>query len=93
MILFVALVAVLASIALMVVRAMAGPTIFDRLLAANSIGNGAILVLALYGFVTGRPDFLDLALTYALLNYVGTFAVLKFFRAGSLGADAEEQAP
>lgn len=92
MILFAALIAVLVSIGLMVFRLLAGPTIFDRLLAANSIGNGAILVVALFGFITGRPAFLDLALTYALLNYVGTFAVLKFFRAGSLGADAEERA-
>ncbi|MBN9027202.1 MULTISPECIES: monovalent cation/H+ antiporter complex subunit F [Kaistia] len=84
-----ALLAVLAAMALVVVRALRGPTTFDRLLAANSIGNGAILVLALFGFLTGRPEFLDLGLTYALLNYVGIFAVLKFFRLGSLGAEAE----
>ena len=84
------LLVVLVGIALLVVRALRGPTVFDRLLAANSIGNGAILVLALFGFLTERPDFLDLGLTYALLNYVGTFAVLKFFRRGSLGAEAED---
>jgi len=86
-----ALLAVLAAMALVVVRALRGPTTFDRLLAANSIGNGAILVLALFGFLTGRPEFLDLGLTYALLNYVGIFAVLKFFRHGSLGAEAEAE--
>lgn len=85
----VALVAVLAAIALMAARCLAGPTVFDRLLAANSMGNGAIVVLALFGFLTSRPEFLDLGLTYALLNYVGTFAVLKYFRQGSLGAEAE----
>jgi multicomponent Na+:H+ antiporter subunit F len=84
-----ALFAVLVAMVLVVVRALRGPTTFDRLLAANSIGNGAILVLALFGFLTGRPEFLDLGLTYALLNYVGIFAVLKFFRHGSLGAEAE----
>ncbi|MCX5497602.1 monovalent cation/H+ antiporter complex subunit F [Kaistia dalseonensis] len=84
------LAAVLVAMALMVARALRGPTTFDRLLAANSIGNGAILVLALFGFLTERPEFLDLGLTYALLNFVGTFAVLKFFRQGSLGAEAEE---
>ncbi|MDG9415037.1 monovalent cation/H+ antiporter complex subunit F, partial [Streptococcus pneumoniae] len=78
-----ALLAVLVAMALVVVRALRGPSTFDRLLAANSIGNGAILVLALFGFLTGRPEFLDLGLTYALLNYVGIFAVLKFFRHGS----------
>ncbi len=92
MILLAALFAVLAAIVLMMVRTLSGPTTFDRLLAANSIGNGAILIVVLYGFATGRPDFLDLALTYALLNYVGVFAVLKFFRGGSLGADGGEEA-
>ncbi len=92
MILLAALFAVLAAIVLMMIRTLAGPTTFDRLLAANSIGNGAILIVALYGFATGRPDFLDLALTYALLNYVGVFAVLKFFRGDSLGADSGEEA-
>lgn len=57
---------------------------FDRLLAANATGTVAVLLLAVFGFLTGRPDFLDLALVYAMLNVVGTIAVLKFFRYGSL---------
>ncbi|MBB3930691.1 multicomponent Na+:H+ antiporter subunit F [Kaistia hirudinis] len=85
-----ALLAVLVAVALLVVRVLRGPTTFDRLLAANSIGNAAIVLLALFGFLTERPEFLDLGLTYALLNYVGTFAVLKFYRSGSLGAGAED---
>ena len=93
MLLLGAVLAVLVAISLLMVRALAGPTVFDRLLAANVIGNGAILVVSLYGFLTKRPDFVDLALTYALLNYLGTFAVLKFFRAGSLGAESGERAP
>ena len=88
----VALLAVLIVLALLVFAALRGPTLFDRLLAVNSIGNVAILTLALFGFLTERPEFLDLGLTYALLNYVGTFAVLKYFRAGSLGAEAEGEA-
>ena len=55
-----AMLAVLAATALMVVRALSGPTVFDRLVAANAIGNAAILILALYGFLTGRPEFLDI---------------------------------
>ena len=86
-----ALLAVLAAIALMVARTLQGPTVFDRLVAANAIGNGAILVLALFGFLTGRPEFLDIGLTYAFLNIVGTLAVLKFFRHGDLGAAGEEE--
>ena len=81
-----AIVAVLVALALMLVRALRGPTIFDRLVAANSIGNAAIVFLALFGFLTGRPEFLDIGLAYALLNIIGVFAVLKFFRYGPLGA-------
>ena len=80
-----AAVALLATLALLLVRAVKGPTVFDRLLASNTIGNVAVLLLAVIGFLTGRPDFLDLALVYGLLNIVGTIAVLKFFRHGSLG--------
>jgi len=75
----------LATLALLLVRVLKGPTVFDRLLASNTIGTVAVLLLAVIGFLTGRPDFLDLALVYGLLNVVGTIAVLKFFRHGSLG--------
>jgi multicomponent Na+:H+ antiporter subunit F len=75
----------LATLALVLVRAVRGPTVFDRLLASNTTGTVAVLLLAVIGFLTGRPDFLDLALVYGLLNIVGTIAVLKFFRHGSLG--------
>jgi multicomponent Na+:H+ antiporter subunit F len=85
------LIAVLVAMALAVVRALRGPTTFDRLVAANSIGNGAILILALFGFLIGQPDFLDIGLAYALLNIVGTFAVLKFFRYGALGHEGIDE--
>lgn len=75
----------LATLALLLVRAVKGPTVFDRLLAGNTVGTVSVLLLATIGFLTGRPDFLDLALVYGLLNIVGTIAVLKFFRHGSLG--------
>lgn len=75
----------LATLALLLVRVVKGPTVFDRLLASNTTGTVAVLLLAVIGFLTGRPDFLDLALVYGLLNIVGTVAVLKFFRHGSLG--------
>jgi multicomponent Na+:H+ antiporter subunit F len=80
-----AVVLLLATLALLLVRLVRGPTVFDRLLANNTIGTVAVLLLATIGFLTGRPDFLDLALVYGLLNIVGTIAVLKFFRHGSLG--------
>ena len=77
-------IALLVALALMLARAILGPTVFDRLLAANTIGTLAVLLLAVIGFLTGRPEFLDLAIVYGLLNVVGTIAVLKFFRYGSL---------
>jgi multicomponent Na+:H+ antiporter subunit F len=77
--------ALLATTALLLVRAVKGPTVFDRLLAGNTIGTVAVVLLATIGFLTGRPDFLDLAIVYGLLNIVGTIAVLKFFRHGRLG--------
>jgi multicomponent Na+:H+ antiporter subunit F len=83
----VATIAVLVALALVVARALMGPTAFDRLLAANTIGTLAVLLLALFGFLTGRPEFLDIGITYALLNVIGTLAVLKFFRYGALGYD------
>jgi len=75
----VAMIAVLVSLALAMVRAIAGPTLFDRVLAVNSTGTLAVLALALIGFVTGRPEFLDIAILYTLLNLVGTIAVLRYF--------------
>jgi multicomponent Na+:H+ antiporter subunit F len=44
-----------------------------------------MMLLAVIGFLTGRPEFLDLALVYGLLNVIGTIAVLKYFRYGDLG--------
>ena len=81
--------ALLVTLALAISRAIAGPTVFDRVLAGNSVGTVAMLLLAVIGFLTSRPEFLDLALTYGLLNAVGTIAVLKFFRLGDLGDPGE----
>lgn len=85
-----AMIAVLISLALLVARASLGPTVFDRLVAANAIGTHAILVLAVFGFMTGRPEFLDIGIVYAFLNLIGTLAVLKFFRHGDLSTPGGE---
>lgn len=78
-------VALLVALALALTRAFLGPTVFDRAQAANTVGTLAVLLLAVLGFLTGRPDFLDLAIVYGLLNVIGTIAVLKYFRYGDLG--------
>jgi multicomponent Na+:H+ antiporter subunit F len=81
----VAALALLVTLALALVRAALGPTVFDRVQAANTIGTVAMLMLAVLGFIDERPEFLDLALVYGLLNIIGTVAVLKYFRYGELG--------
>lgn len=86
-----AMLALLATTALLLARATLGPTVFDRLLAANSIGTCAMLLLAVLGFLNGRPEFLDLAIVYGLLNVIGTVAVLRYFSAGSLADAADER--
>lgn len=86
----VAAVAIMVAIGMVIVRVLKGPTIFDRVIAANSIGTLSVLLLAVMGYVFGRPEFIDLAITYALLNVIGTIAVLKFFRYGDLGAGEDE---
>lgn len=87
-----ATIGLLVALAFMLARAIAGPTVFDRLLAMNSIGTVAVLLLSVFGFLFGRPEFLDLAIVYGLLNIVGTIAVLKFFQRGDLGEPGEAQA-
>ena len=77
-------IAILVSVALALFRAILGPTSYDRILAVNAIGTKTVLLIAVVGFMNGRPDFLDLAIVYALMNFIGTLAVLKYFKFGSL---------
>ncbi|MBE22313.1 MAG: pH regulation protein F [Gemmatimonadetes bacterium] len=79
---------------MVMIRAVLGPTIYDRVLALNSFGTKTVLLIAVLGFLMGRPEFLDLALVYALINFIGTVAVLKYFEVGDLGRtlkDSEER--
>ena len=73
------------AILMALVRVALGPTAFDRVLAVNSIGTLIILGIALHGFLMDRPEFVDISVLYAILNFIGTFAVLKLFSTGSLG--------
>ena len=72
--------AILATMVLALVRALRGPTVYDRVLAANMFGTKTALLLSVTAFLVGRPEFLDLALAYALINLVGILAVLEFFQ-------------
>jgi multicomponent Na+:H+ antiporter subunit F len=77
--------ALLVTLLLAVLRAALGPSVFDRAQAVNTVGSACMLLLAVIGFLTGRPEFLDLAIVYGLLNVIGTIALLKFIRSGDLG--------
>ena len=79
----VALLAIAVTMLLALARALLGPTLFDRILAANMFSTKTVLLIAVLGFLSKRPDFLDLALLYALINFIGTVAILKFSRFGS----------
>lgn len=70
--------AVLVTMALALVRAVQGPTVFDRVLALNMFGTKTVLLIAVVSFLTGRSDFLDLALLYSLMNFIGMVALLKY---------------
>lgn len=83
--------ALLVTMAMAIFRALAGPSIYDRILAVNSFGTKTFLLIAAYGFLTGRPDFLDIAMVYALINFIGTIAVLKFFEFDDLGSGAYQE--
>ncbi len=77
--------ALLVVMAMVLARAFLGPNVFDRILAVNSFGTLTVVMLAIYGFLTERPEFLDIALLYALINFVGTIAVTKFIKMSQLG--------
>ncbi len=77
--------ALIVAILLGLIRAILGPTIYDRVLAGNMIGTLTVILIAVHGFLTERPEFLDIALVYALINFIGTIAILKYFRFKDLG--------
>ena len=85
-----ATIAMIVVMLLVLLRAALGPTIFDRILAINTFGTATVLLIALFGFLTERPDFMDIALSYALINFIATIAVLKLFRYGHLGESFDE---
>ena len=83
--------ALLVTMGLVLARALLGPTVYDRVLAVNSFGTKTVLLIAVFGFLTGRPDFLDISLIYALINFIGTIAVLKFLKYGDLGTAGSDE--
>lgn len=74
---------------LALVSAIIGQSVYDKILAVNIFGTITVLFIALFGFLTERPDFLDIALVYALINFIATIAILKFFEYGDMGRGSQ----
>ena len=75
----VAALALLVVMAMALLRAYLGPTLYDRVLAVNNFGTKTVLLIAVMDFLSGRPDFLDIAIVYALINFISIIGVLRFF--------------
>jgi multicomponent Na+:H+ antiporter subunit F len=88
-------IAVLIALGMALARAFIGPTVFDRILAVNSVGTKTVLLISVLGFLTGRPDFLDIAIVYALINFVAVVAILKYVKYGHFAhpGDIETEPP
>ena len=70
--------AILAVMIMAITRGIMGPTHYDRILAVNMFGTKTVLLISLLGFVMGRPEFLDIAIVYALINFISVIGVLRY---------------
>lgn len=86
-----AIAAIAVTMLLLLLRALLGPTTYDRILAINLFGTKTVLFIAVLCFLIDRPSFIDVALVYALINFIGTLAVLKFMQYGDLGWGAHSE--
>ena len=85
--------AILLTMAIALYRAAQGPSLFDRILAVNTIGTKTVLLICVVDLMIDRPDFLDLALLYSLMNFIGMVAVLRFSKYGHFDETAMDSAP
>ena len=82
---------ILVVMGLVLARAIRGPTVYDRILAVNSFGTLTVLLISVHGFIAGRPDFLDIPLVYAIINFIGTVAVCKYVTYSNLGGPLKDK--
>ncbi|MCD6035778.1 MAG: multiple resistance and pH regulation protein [Rickettsiales bacterium] len=87
----VAVLAIIVSMAMVLLRGLLGKTVYDRILAVNVFGTNAVIIIGLIGMMMGNPSFLDIALIYALINFITTIALLRFFRIGTFGIQDVEK--
>lgn len=74
-----AVIAILITMGLALIRALKGPSVYDRMLAANMFGTKTVLLISVGGYALGWPSFVDVALLYAMVNFVSTLAIMRFF--------------
>ena len=82
---------ILFAMMLALVSAIIGRSVYDKILAVNIFGTVTVLFIALFGFLSKRPDFLDIALVYALINFISTIAILKFFEYGDISKSSAKK--
>ena len=82
---------ILFAMMLALVSAIIGRTVYDKILAVNIFGTVTVLFIALFGFLSKRPDFLDIALVYALINFISTKAILKLFEYGDISKSSAKK--
>jgi len=82
--------AILVTMWLALARALMGPTVYDRIAAINMFGTKTVLLIAVLAFLSGRTDLLDIALVYALINFVGVVAVLRLVEYGDFHSSGED---
>lgn len=75
-----AMFAIFVSMLLLIIRGVVGPTAFDRIIAVNSFGTNVVVFIVLLGFYKGTEYFIDIAMTYALINFIATIAILRYFQ-------------
>jgi multicomponent Na+:H+ antiporter subunit F len=85
-------IAILVAMGLALLRTLLGPTVWDRILAVNSFGTKTVLMIALLGAIAGRTDYLDVALLYALINFIATVALMKYCETEPQDPDTGERA-
>lgn len=85
------LVAIIITMGMALIRALLGPTVYDRITAVNMFGTKTVLLIAVFAFMTGRSDLLDIALVYALINFIGVVAVLRLVEFGYFHSSKAEK--
>ena len=88
-----ATIAILVVMVLAIIRGIIGPTLYDRILAVNMFGTKTVLLISLLGFVMGRPEFMDIAIVYALINFISVIGVLHFSNSSALRHDSHNKEP